>query len=83
MTSGTTVFQDLKLITRASQDNMAARKARYEQTGEKSPQKVGAFDPTGITLASSIASKPEADWLLREMARALGRLPVPPSDGFK
>ena len=26
-----------------------------------------------FTLASSIASKPEADWLIREMTRALGR----------
>ena len=83
MTSGTTVFQDLKLITRASQDNMAARKARYPQTGEKPPLQFRTLDPPGVTMASSIASKPEADWLLREMARALGRLPAPPSDGFK
>ena len=73
MTSGNQVFQDIKLVTRASEDNLAARKARCQQTGEKPPLQFRTFDPTGVTLAGSIASKPETDWLIREMTRALGR----------
>ena len=50
-----------------------ARKARYEQTGERPPLKFSVSTPGGFTLAGGLASKPEADWLVREMTRALGR----------
>ena len=73
MTSGTRTFQDLKLVTRESQDNMAARKARFQQTGERPELKLRVMDPGGVTLASSIGSAPEAAWLVQEMTRALGR----------
>lgn len=73
MTSGSKVFSDIKLVTRQSEESFAARKARYEQTGQRPPMNVKAYDASGVTLASSIASNPEADWLVREMTRALGR----------
>lgn len=75
MTSGTRVFQDIKLVTRAHADQFAARKARYQQTGGRPPVKFEMRSPGGITLASSIASSAEAEWLVQEMTRALGRKP--------
>lgn len=73
VTSGNTAYQSIKLVTRASEDDFASRKARFQQTGERPPLKFSVGDPSGATLASGIASKPEADWLMREMTRALGR----------
>lgn len=74
MTSGNQAYQDIVLITRTDEDNFAARKAHYQQTGEHPPLKLSIKNNSGgHTLASSIASKPEADWLVREMTRALGR----------
>ena len=74
MTSGSTAFHDIKLVTHAgTQDSFAARKARYQETGERPPLDFKISDPGGITLASSIASRPETEWLVREMTRALGR----------
>jgi hypothetical protein len=70
MTSGTQTFQDIKLITNDCADDFATRKARYQQTGERPPLKFKAGNPT---IASNIASKPEADWLVHEMTKALGR----------
>lgn len=72
MTSGTQTYQDLKLITRAGADALAARKTRYEQTGGRPPLKFSMSSPGGITLASSIASAAEANWLVQEMTQALG-----------
>jgi hypothetical protein len=73
MTSGATAFHDLKLVTRAGeQDGFAARKERYQQAGERPAIGFKIGDPSGVTLASSIASRPEAEWLVREMTRALG-----------
>jgi len=73
MTSGNKAYYTLKLVTRASGQDFAARKAHYQQTGERPPLKLSISNPSGVTLASGIASKPEADWLVREMTRALGR----------
>jgi hypothetical protein len=73
MTSGSKVFSDLKLVTPQSEESFAARKARYQQAGQSPPLNVKAYDASGVTLASSIASKAEADWLVCEMTRALGR----------
>jgi hypothetical protein len=69
------VFQDIKLVTRSDEDNFAARKARYERTGERPPMKFGVNDPSGITLGNSVASTMEAKWLVQEMTKALGRNP--------
>ncbi len=73
MTSGTKAFYDIKLVTPASADTFERRKARYQQTGQMPPLKFGIHEPSGITLASGIASKPETDWLVREMSAALGK----------
>lgn len=75
MTSGSKTFQDIKLVTRAGEECFAARKARYEQNGERPPMKSGISGPSGVTLGSSIASTAEAKWLVQEMTRALGRKP--------
>jgi hypothetical protein len=72
MTSGSQVFYDLKLITRNAADNFATRQTNYAQTGQRPEMKFRLNDPGGITLASSIPSKPEADWLVQEMTKALG-----------
>jgi hypothetical protein len=73
MTSGTQTYQDLKLVTRSGVDDFAARKTRFEQTGERPPLAFSVDSPGGITLASSIASAAEAHWLAQEMTKALGR----------
>ncbi len=73
MTSGTTVFQDLKLVTKGSEDSFAAAQERFQQTGQRPPLKFNISSPGGFTLASGIASAPEANWLVQEMTKALGR----------
>ena len=73
MTSGTTVFQNIKLITKGSDDGFAAAQERFQQTGQKIPLKFNISTPGGFTLASGIASAPEANWLVQEMTKALGR----------
>ena len=70
MTSGTQTFQDIKLITNDCAEDFATRKARYPQTGERGAVKFKLGNPT---VAGGLASKPEADWLVREMTKALGR----------
>jgi hypothetical protein len=72
MTSGSQTFQDIKLITRAGGDNFTARKAHYEQTGQRPPVSFSLGNPT---IASGIPSPPEANWLVQEMTKALGRKP--------
>ena len=73
MTSGTQTFQDLKLVTAASANSYAASQEKFRQTGERPPLKFAVSSPGGVTLAGGLASKPEADWLVQEMTRALGR----------
>jgi len=73
MTSDSTVFYDLKLITKGSEDSFAAARERFQQTGQRPPLKFNIGSPGGFTLASSIASAPEANWLVQEMTKALGR----------
>jgi hypothetical protein len=70
MTSGTQTFQDIKLITSDCAEDFETRKARYQRTGERPPLKFKIGNPT---IASSISNKPEADWLIAEMNKALGR----------
>jgi hypothetical protein len=73
MQSGTTVFQDIKLVTKASENSFAAAREKFQQTGQKPPLKFNISGPGGFTLASGITNRPEADWLAQEMTRALGR----------
>jgi hypothetical protein len=73
MTNGNNAFQDLKLITRDSENSFAASRDKFRQTGQRPPLKFQISSAGGFTLASGIASKPEADWLVQEMTKALGR----------
>ena len=73
MTSGKIAFQDIKLITKNSAASFAASREKFRQTGQKPPLEFRVNSPGGFTVASGIASAPEAAWLVREMTRALGR----------
>jgi hypothetical protein len=73
MQSGSQVYLDIKLITRADADSFEANKAKYQQTGQLPPMQFRVGDPRGVTVASGIASVAEANWLVQEMTRALGR----------
>ena len=77
MQSGTQIFTDIKLIPRGSDEKFAARAKSIP-----SPQDPGqlvmarfreAAGPSGVTVAGSIASIAEANWLVSEMNKALGR----------
>ena len=57
----------------ASDHSFAAAKERFKQTGQRPPIKFNIGSPGGFTLAGGIASAPEANWLVREMSKALGR----------
>jgi hypothetical protein len=80
--SGSQIFTDILIVRRSDEENFTARDEKLQdifQDGESSgPKKVIArFQQVaaraGVTVASSLASKPEADWLVREMTKALGR----------
>ena len=75
MQSGSQVFMDLKLLTRPADDNFAERKAKFQQTGQTPPVGFRVSDPSGVTIASGIPSAAEANWLVQEMTKALGRKP--------
>lgn len=73
MTSGTQTFQNIKLITKDSENRFAANREKFQQNGQKPPLEFQVSSPGGYTLASGIASTPEANWLVQEMTGALGR----------
>jgi hypothetical protein len=73
MTSGTKTYLDLRLVRKSNGDNFDAERARVLQTGQRPPLPLGVSDPRGVAIASGIASAAEANWLAREMNRALGR----------
>ena len=73
MTSGTQVFQSLMLITINSASRFSANEEKFKAASQQMPMEFGVASPKGVTLASGIASKPEADWLVAEMTKALGR----------
>ena len=75
MTSGSQAYHDIKLITRMDDDGSEAEKEPVTLTVKAPRMKFRLGDPSGITIAGSIASKPEAGWLVQEMTRALGRKP--------
>jgi hypothetical protein len=73
MTSGNKVFQNLKLITRASEDAQVARRERFASPDGRQMIQSRLNALGGITVASGIASPSEAKWLAREMSKALSR----------
>ena len=73
MQSGSQVFTNIQLILRRSDDDFAANRERFQQTGRMPPLRFRMTDPSGVTVASSIANVAEANWLVAEMNRALGR----------
>jgi hypothetical protein len=83
MQSGTKVFTDIKLLKRGADADYAQDVIKLKEAEQfPSEQKVNqlaaarfrqAMGPRGVTVASSIASAGEAEWLVREMNRALGR----------
>ena len=77
MQSGTTVFTDIKLIPVGSDEAFAARKENFQPAQNASQLAIQQFrqaaGPRGVTVAGSIASAAEANWLAQEMTKALGR----------
>jgi hypothetical protein len=73
MQSGSKTYTDIKLITRDSDGSFEANKAKYQQTGQMPPLKFRMSDPRGVIVASSIANVAEANWLVAEMNKALGK----------
>ncbi len=69
MTIGHSAYFDLKIHVRGD-DDFEARKMKSIQTGQRSPLKFSASDPSGITAANNIAHKAEADWLVQQMIAA-------------
>jgi hypothetical protein len=74
MQSGSKIYWAIKLVTRATADGFAADRANYQQTGQLPSLKMQIREVSrGTALATDIASKPEADWLVQEMNKTLGR----------
>lgn len=73
MQSGSQLFLDIKLIKPAGDDSFEADKAKYNQTGQLPRVRFQMSDSGGVTVASGIASAAEANWLMQEMNKALGR----------
>lgn len=88
MQSGSQVFTDIKLIPRGSDEKFAASTKNFNQTFQDTFQEASlpeaekvmsrfrqAAGPSSVTVAGSIASSAEANWLVAEMNKALGRKP--------
>ncbi len=74
MQSGSQIYWAVKLVTHTAGDGFAANKVNYQQTGQIPSLKMQISEARrGTSLANGIASKPEADWLVRQMTKALGR----------
>jgi hypothetical protein len=73
MRSGSKVYQDIKLITRSDEPRLNARLAGCGQADGLSEMGSRLKALAGITLASSISHVGEANWLVQEMTKALGR----------
>ena len=73
MQSGSQIYWAIRLVTRASSENLAAARANFQPTGQLPSLKMQIREARkGTALANGIKSKLEADWLVREMNRALG-----------
>jgi len=77
MQSGSTIFTDIKLVRVGADAEFAEKMKRFEggqQVNQIAMERFRqAAGPSGVTVANSIANAAEAEWLLREMNRALGR----------
>jgi hypothetical protein len=75
MTSGSTTYHDIKFVLAGEnqQESFAERRQQFQQTGQRQPLRFKMIGPSGVTVASSIASKTETEWLVREMNGALGK----------
>jgi hypothetical protein len=77
MQSGSTIFTDIKLVRVGADAEFAEKMKKYEG-GQPVNQLVAerfrqAAGPAGVTVANSLASAAEAEWLVKEMNQALGR----------
>ena len=73
MVSGAKTYLDLKLVTKSMDGGSAANPPGALPGGRPASLRFGLPNVRGVTVASSIASTAEANWLAREMNRALGR----------
>jgi hypothetical protein len=86
MQSGSQIFTDIKLIPHGSDEKFAAGRGKFQETFQETFQAAAlpeaekvaerfreAAGPSGVTVASSIANVTEANWLVAEMNKALGR----------
>lgn len=72
-TSGTQAYWSIKLMPQG-QSTFEENKARYQQTGQMPPMQLKSLASAGgATIASGIANRAEADWLVQQMITALGR----------
>jgi hypothetical protein len=72
-TSGTQTYWNIKVI-QPGQSTFQENKARYQQTGQLSAMQLRAIaSASGTTIASGLANRAEADWLVQQMTAALGR----------
>ncbi len=84
--SGSQIFTDIKLVRRGGDEKFAAGKEKLQETFQETFQAAAvpeaekvaerfreAAGPSGVTVARSIASVAEANWLVAEMNKALGR----------
>ncbi len=77
MQSGSRFFTDIKLILRGNDEKFAREKENFRDP--QTPNQLAmarirqSTGPSGVTVAVSIASSAEADWLVAEMNKAMGR----------
>jgi hypothetical protein len=82
MQSGSQIFTDIKLIKRGGDDRFAVNTEKFREAFQdaslpEAGQIVSRFrtGPSGVTVAGNIANVTEANWLVAEMNKALGRKP--------
>jgi len=73
MVAGAKTYLDLKLVTKSMDGGSAANPPGARPGGRPAALRFGLPNVRGVTVASSIASTAEANWLAREMNRALDR----------
>lgn len=77
MRSGSQIYTDIRLISRGSDEKFAATIGKMGEPADASQLAMARFraaaGPSGVTVASGIAIALEADWLVAEMNKALGR----------
>ena len=77
MQSGSTIFTDIKLIRLGADAEFADKMKRLEGSQRVNQVAMKRFrqaaGPSWVTVANSIATAAEAEWLVKEMNKALGR----------